>query len=224
MFTENKYTKIYYSIITRAQLRTLNGYKENHHIIPESIGGSSMAENMVYLTAREHFICHWLLTKMCSGQDKHKMIYALNGMLSLENDRQQRYRITGRKYELLKKLHSSIHSERMYGEKNPMKDPDVKQKHQDAIDSRGPTKGMKGKKHSQTTINIMKRKRAKQIITEETKQKLREINLNRDYESGTKGKVAWHNTLTLKNKFFEPNETPPTGWVKGLYRVKKCVK
>ena len=35
-------------------------YTESHHIIPRSLGG----EETVSLSAREHFICHWLLLKM----------------------------------------------------------------------------------------------------------------------------------------------------------------
>ena len=33
------------------------GYYEKHHIQPKSLGGSNKKENLVRLTAREHFIC-----------------------------------------------------------------------------------------------------------------------------------------------------------------------
>jgi hypothetical protein len=36
-------------------------YYERHHIIPKSLGGDNSPENLVILTAREHFIAHWLL-------------------------------------------------------------------------------------------------------------------------------------------------------------------
>ena len=77
MYLTNKYTKWYYNIIHRAQNRTLTEYSEKHHIIPKSLGGSNDKENLAVLTAREHFICHWLLTKMVTGKSKQKMAFAL---------------------------------------------------------------------------------------------------------------------------------------------------
>jgi len=38
-------------------------YSEMHHIIPRCIGGNDLLENLVKLTAREHFLAHWLLWK-----------------------------------------------------------------------------------------------------------------------------------------------------------------
>ncbi len=104
MFLDNKYTKIYYQIIDRAKTRTLDGYKEKHHIIPKSFGGSNKKENLVELTAREHFICHWLLTRMTTGLLKGKMIYAVWMLATNNNPHQKRERISSRKYEILKRL------------------------------------------------------------------------------------------------------------------------
>ncbi len=67
------YTKIYQKIIDKAKKENrvkrkyddLNYvYYEQHHIIPKSLGGSNKKENLVLLTAREHFICHLLLIRM----------------------------------------------------------------------------------------------------------------------------------------------------------------
>ena len=64
VFIDNKYTKCYFNIISAAKARiNLCEYAESHHIIPKSLGGSDDQINLVDLTAREHFICHWLLTK-----------------------------------------------------------------------------------------------------------------------------------------------------------------
>jgi hypothetical protein len=76
----NKYNRWYTQITERARDRHLDGYTERHHIQPRSLGGSDNKDNLVELTAREHFICHWLLTKIVTGQDRAKMVYALNGM------------------------------------------------------------------------------------------------------------------------------------------------
>jgi hypothetical protein len=106
IFIENKYTKWYYAIITVASARSLtkNIYYESHHIIPRSLGGSNSKYNLVNLTAREHFICHKLLTKMTTGKEKSKMIYALWAMCTLQNDHQLRHEITSIQYSSVRKL------------------------------------------------------------------------------------------------------------------------
>jgi hypothetical protein len=58
------YTRIYFSIIEKRKNTIFYGYSENHHIVPRSLEGSNSSDNVVRLTAREHFLCHWLLTKM----------------------------------------------------------------------------------------------------------------------------------------------------------------
>lgn len=76
-FVDNKYTKWYYAIISAAQHRQIIGYVEKHHIVPRSIGGSDLENNLVCLTAREHFICHLLLTKMTIGHHRELMKFAV---------------------------------------------------------------------------------------------------------------------------------------------------
>ena len=78
MFMFNKYTKWYFSIINSCNQNP--GVSERHHIIPKSLGGSNKKENIVYLTVKEHFVCHWLLTKMTYGENKKKMCYAFWSM------------------------------------------------------------------------------------------------------------------------------------------------
>lgn len=100
IFINNKYTSIYYSIITNAKSRInpKEVYTEKHHIIPKSLGGANSVENYVRLTAREHFICHWLLTKMTESQAKHKMLYALNGMRQDKTGNRYNTKITSKVY------------------------------------------------------------------------------------------------------------------------------
>jgi hypothetical protein len=110
----NKYSNLYYAITSNAKSRITEGYTETHHIIPQSLGGSNDKNNLVELTAREHFICHWLLIKMTEGEDRSKMLYALNGMKA-ENKYQQRYhtKITARVYEKYRIEHAVNHSKVM---------------------------------------------------------------------------------------------------------------
>lgn len=58
------YLRIYYRIIDNAQVHPVVGYSERHHIIPRCMDGSNDPINLVRLSPRAHFICHWLLTKI----------------------------------------------------------------------------------------------------------------------------------------------------------------
>ena len=58
------YQKIYHQIIERAATRQISGYSERHHIVPRCMGGCDNPTNLVALTAREHYIVHWLLWKI----------------------------------------------------------------------------------------------------------------------------------------------------------------
>jgi hypothetical protein len=79
--TVMNYQNIYNNLIEKAKIRTeLLGYKEKHHILPRSLGGDDSLENLVNLTAREHFIAHLLLAKMYGG----KMVHAVY-MMSTRN-------------------------------------------------------------------------------------------------------------------------------------------
>ena len=102
----NKYSKLYYKIASNAKKRITEGYTELHHIIPQSMGGSNNKENLVHLTAREHFICHLLLIKMTTGNACIKMKFALSMITGCKNIGEGRY-ITpyNRIYEIVKKNH-----------------------------------------------------------------------------------------------------------------------
>jgi hypothetical protein len=116
----NKYEKWYKSITDSAKYRITEDYTEKHHILPKSLGGSDSVTNLVYLTAREHFICHWLLTKIYSEGEEHwKMINAFR-MMRAENPKQKRYatKITARVYYNLKEEYSILQSERYKGTGN----------------------------------------------------------------------------------------------------------
>lgn len=58
------YSAHYERLIARARDRVLDGYVERHHVIPKCMGGSDKRENLVQLTAEEHFVAHQLLHKI----------------------------------------------------------------------------------------------------------------------------------------------------------------
>ena len=82
--------RVYHQLIDRAKLRgNFEGYKEKHHIIPRCLGGSNDLDNLVYLTAREHFICHWLLHR--ANPNEQKLAIAFDRMAKGGNTTQPRY-------------------------------------------------------------------------------------------------------------------------------------
>lgn len=110
------YRRIYEDIVNNAKADVVNrttGYFEKHHVLPKSLDGCDTAENLVKLTAREHFICHWLLVKMYDKGtiERNKMLYALWRMQSM-NDCHKRY-VNSRVYEQLRIEFASIVSEQM---------------------------------------------------------------------------------------------------------------
>ena len=109
VFNDNKYSRWYNDIINNANNRIpLTCYIEKHHIIPKSLGGGDHKDNIVSLTAREHFICHWLLTKMTFGNQYYKMLYAFHAM----RIRPEKYssKITARAYSNLKEEFTKVRS------------------------------------------------------------------------------------------------------------------
>ena len=207
MFKDNKYTKWYNSIIYNRKNNPLikSVYKENHHIIPKSLGGSNKKENIVALTAKEHFICHRLLVKMTEGSNKVKMSYAIRTMMIRENPYQTRYKISSKVYEsIIKETKETIGKSR-----------------------KGTNNSYYGKTHSNETRALMKKKRHFQdppmlgkTHNIKTKDKLREANRKqfedpkqieiRKQKCGqNKGKKRFYNKETGKIKYFDkiPNET-----------------
>jgi hypothetical protein len=95
------YQKIYDQLIARAKTRKLEGYKERHHIVPKCLGGTNDSENLVDLTAREHFIAHLLLCEIYP--DNQKLAHASWMMVNRKSKTQQRtYKISSRIYESIK--------------------------------------------------------------------------------------------------------------------------
>lgn len=216
MFIDNKYSRCYYKIIENRKNNPFNGYVEKHHIIPTSLGGSNKKENMVALTAREHFVCHRLLVKMTVGKDKMKMSFALRNIVNRENKHQQRYKISSRTYAAIISTTKASISKFQTGENNPYY----------------------GKKHSEETRAKMRAKRALQVIpsrkgkvySEETLQRWRDgnkkqfedphqIELRRIGCNKIQGMKIYHNYIGQTKYYFEG--TQPNGWVMGRPKKEK---
>jgi hypothetical protein len=120
------YQKIYDQIIERAlfenRIKNSSVYYEKHHILPRCLGGNNEIQNLVLLTAREHFLCHWLLCE----------IYPNNGKLAIaffrmcnSKKHKNRYTPSSRVYAYSRFLFS----ESIKGDNNIAKRPEVRKKH-----------------------------------------------------------------------------------------------
>ena len=130
------YLKIYNNLVkTRKNISEDTKYCEIHHILPRCLGGTDDKDNLVKLTYREHYIAHWLLTKIYPNE--HKIYYAFLCML---RDPHGNRKLTSRmvhnikkNYTEFKKWHAKIDnpgrseksrkvaSVRMLSDDNPMK-------------------------------------------------------------------------------------------------------
>jgi len=74
-------------------------YYENHHILPKCLGGSNDEENLVLLIAKEHFVCHKLLTYIY--KENISLIYAF---FMLSHFEKYKIYISSRDYENIRNL------------------------------------------------------------------------------------------------------------------------
>lgn len=118
------YRKIYARIIKKAKKENREKgkgmYYEAHHIKPKSLfpAFSKTKQNIVLLTAREHYVAHKLLTKIypCNS-----MLYAFMVMSSkaINNNGRRDYFVSSRDFDRLKKR---------FSENNPAKSSEARAK------------------------------------------------------------------------------------------------
>lgn len=215
MFVQNKYHTWYFNIIRNAQncerikLKISDEnyeYFENHHIKPRSLFPefSKDKENLVLLTAKEHFICHLLLCKFTISDAKHKMINALIKMVYCKSDNQIRYQ--SKSYSIVRKLMAEKNSSMMKGipksddwkakmslkMKGRKMDQKFSEKRSEINKILWADGTFKGRPKSEETKQKIRIARANQVITEETKIKLSKKNKGqkRTDESKQKMKIA----------------------------------
>lgn len=109
------YKKHYDNLIKRAKGRTLNGYTESHHIIPKCLGGTDDKDNLVNLTAREHFIAHLLLWKI--NPNNYGLVKAI-AMMCIQSSNMNENRSCNRMYSWLREKFSEAQSLSQSGEGN----------------------------------------------------------------------------------------------------------
>ena len=126
-----------------------NVYYEKHHIIPRCMGGDNKKNNIVKLTAKEHYVCHMLLCEIYPNTNKLK--YAFWRMCNVVNNEFQdrNYTVSSNAYNRIKGEVSLLISANRKGKPTTL-----------------------GYKHTVESIEKIKQSRAKQIITDKAKEKM----------------------------------------------------
>jgi len=134
------YETHYNKLIERARTRLLECYTERHHIVPRCMGGSDDAENLINLTAREHYVAHQLLVKIYPRNGK--LVYAAR-MMTIGTETHDRSK--NRMYSWLKEKFSEEHSQRMTGNNRYKKSKAHRQKQ--SLSMQGKNTGKQSKEH-----------------------------------------------------------------------------
>ena len=115
------YLKVYSQLCDSRKSRGLDPktfeqeYVELHHIVPRCLGGSNEKRNLVMLTNREHFLAHWLLTKIYPNNDSVQ-----SSLVAQQMSRYGKRVLTNWQKEICKKILGRVTSKRIAaGELNP---------------------------------------------------------------------------------------------------------
>ena len=230
MFIQNKYTSWYYNIINKAKsenrIKSKETYYESHHIIPKSLGGNNSKENIVLLTAREHYICHCLLVYAIIIKHKKRMVAALSKM-QCQNNYTKRNSLN---YSLCKKLISGPNNW-MYGKTHT---EEAKQKISLAAIGNKRRLGGKLSEESKKIISEKAKGNKRRLggkLSEESKKIISEKNKinSKNFLSKTtkeqrsklygssKGKIWYYDPNTFK-RYYGFKETQPAGYIKGFIK------
>lgn len=113
---DSKYTNWYIGLIKSApHRRPLGTYTEGHHILPKcfNLGGETDKQNIVYLSAREHYVAHQLLSKMMiSTRHKHQMYEAF---AVFSNNTRRGLKMTSRRIASIREANAIASSVRNIG-------------------------------------------------------------------------------------------------------------
>ncbi len=151
---QNKYTLTYVKLCKKFSVRFIDKktamkhftYVEKHHIFPKCLGliDPKVKENIIYVSAREHYILHLLLSKMFNCNIKYKMLEAL---AVFQNDGNRNILTTSRRIEKVRKANSESASIRNTGNqawrhRPPDSEETRKKKSETAASSRWVTNGV----------------------------------------------------------------------------------
>lgn len=195
-------------------------YGEVHHIIPKSEGGDNSQENLVRLSAREHYIAHLLLAKIYKDRN---MYCAINMMRRVRD----MFHFNSHLYSKMKERYSTIVSDRMKGmvrrrgyhlsdevkkkisQANKGKVRTLEMKERMSLERKGKPSAKKGthlsesqkeklrgRKHTEEArIKMSLAKKGKPSGRKLTKEHLRKL------AEGRKGRVAWNKGKKMNEEY-----------------------
>ena len=115
----NKYEKWYRELIENRKINIPDvKYVEIHHIIPSCLGGNNSNENLITLTAREHYIAHLLLTKI--HPNNYSLKLAVQMMTAYNRNQLRNFKFNNRIYEKIKIQIRDYFSKKFTSSGNPM--------------------------------------------------------------------------------------------------------
>jgi hypothetical protein len=194
------YLKTYCNLIRKAENRTPpEGYTEKHHTFPKSIFGNN--SRIVVLTAREHYIAHALLEKICIkryGLKDRKTIKMITAFWCMNNQNTKNEYFNSYLYETLRERYIKT----VIGKTLP---PETKEKISKA--SRGKNNRMYGrtgtknpnygKSHSQQSKNKISKALKGIIRSQEFKDKISRAKKGKNTGENNAKSNWWK--LTFKN-------------------------
>lgn len=212
------YVNVYYSIIKNRLDNPVEGYVERHHIVPKSEGGTDNDDNIVALTAREHYICHLLLAKIYND---YKMYSAVVYMQCKTKRQKRDFKFNSHLYEQIRKDFSIKNSEAHKGQipwnKGIPQSEEAKKKNSEA--HKGRDTWMKGKHHTaeaKAKISAVRKGKKFKPLSDQHKKAISEGNKGR--KCANKGK-RWVND-GIKNSYILIGEDLPPGFVYGRIKFK----
>jgi hypothetical protein len=81
-----------------------NAIMEVHHIIPKCAGGDDSPNNLIKITVREHFIAHWMLSKVGVDEVWYKLRFAFGFMSVSSKSNSYRKFLTSKQFEKSKSI------------------------------------------------------------------------------------------------------------------------
>jgi hypothetical protein len=139
------------------------------------MGGGNEQENLVKLSARQHFLAHWLLYKIHRTYELatawHKMCYVGRG--------QDERKVNSRLFARAKEVRSKILSQRMSGSNNPFY----------------------GKRHDPETQERIRQKNIGKVLSSETRRKMSEKRKGVPKTEQHKQKIGRKGLVALTNRY-----------------------
>lgn len=177
----------YLKFIDSLKGQTVNGYCEVHHIVPKSLGGTDDKDNLIKLTARQHYVAHWILARALGGS-------AARAFFMMSNF--GRYgKVNSKTYDIARAEYSKLASEQMQGRTMPPVSDATREKQRQA---------KLGRKLSPEHIEKVRQASTGRVVSEETKRKVSEAKKGKG-----NGRTGYKQTEATKQKIIQANFNRP---------------